>query len=164
MTDIEQLILRQTEALESIAESLEKIAGQSDSSIDNYAWETGAWSGQLRGVLIDPWYAGTPYMDHPTMEAELSRYITLYMNFGHLGTCICNDVSPNEKGATPCQVEIARRIDKLKALLLGDYRVNLNTGHGDVYPRPDGILSKCGGPSMCSECAKDLAKKEGRSQ
>ena len=30
-----------------------------------------------------------------------------------------------------------------------------NTGHGHVYPRPDGYLARCGGPHMCAECARD---------
>lgn len=34
-----------------------------------------------------------------------------------------------------------------------------NTGHGHVFPRPDGLLARCGGPSVCGECAKDLARK-----
>ena len=32
-----------------------------------------------------------------------------------------------------------------------------NTGHGHVWNRPDGMKARCGGPSMCRECAKDLA-------
>ena len=30
-----------------------------------------------------------------------------------------------------------------------------NTGHGHVWPRPDGSRMRCGGPAICSECAKD---------
>lgn len=37
---------------------------------------------------------------------------------------------------------------------------NQNVGHGHVFPRPDGMKARCGGPSMCSECAKDLAAKK----
>jgi len=36
---------------------------------------------------------------------------------------------------------------------------NQNVGHGHVFPRPDGMKARCGGPAMCSECAKDLARK-----
>lgn len=36
---------------------------------------------------------------------------------------------------------------------------NPNTGHGWVFPRPDGMKARCGGPVMCSECAKDQARK-----
>lgn len=32
-----------------------------------------------------------------------------------------------------------------------------NVGHGHVFPRPDGGKAKCGGPSICSECASDAA-------
>lgn len=35
-----------------------------------------------------------------------------------------------------------------------------NVGHGHVFPRPDGVRARCGGPAMCSECAKDLARKK----
>jgi len=35
-----------------------------------------------------------------------------------------------------------------------------NTGHGHVYARPDGIQARCGGPSMCRECATDLGRKQ----
>lgn len=34
-----------------------------------------------------------------------------------------------------------------------------NTGHGHVFPRPDGVRARCGGPGLCSECARDLARK-----
>ena len=30
-----------------------------------------------------------------------------------------------------------------------------NIGHGHVFKRPDGVKARCGGPSMCSECAQD---------
>lgn len=32
-------------------------------------------------------------------------------------------------------------------------------GHGHVYPNPDGILARCGGPYMCSKCKADLEHK-----
>lgn len=35
-----------------------------------------------------------------------------------------------------------------------------NTGHGHVYPRPDGVKARCGGPGICSECASALARKQ----
>lgn len=34
-----------------------------------------------------------------------------------------------------------------------------NVGHGHVYPRPDGVRMRCGGPLMCTECALDEARK-----
>jgi len=34
-----------------------------------------------------------------------------------------------------------------------------NTGHGWVYPRPDGMKARCGGPAMCSTCAADATRK-----
>jgi hypothetical protein len=35
---------------------------------------------------------------------------------------------------------------------------NSNTGHGHVWPRPDGIVARCGGPWVCPECAMDVLK------
>lgn len=34
-----------------------------------------------------------------------------------------------------------------------------NTGHGHVFPRPDGVRARCGGPALCGECAKDFVRK-----
>lgn len=34
-----------------------------------------------------------------------------------------------------------------------------NTGHGHVYPRPDGVKARCGGPAMCAPCALDATKR-----
>lgn len=45
-------------------------------------------------------------------------------------------------------------------LVSTDYLQNENTGHGHVFPRPDGLLAKCGGPGLCRECAADAARKE----
>jgi hypothetical protein len=36
-------------------------------------------------------------------------------------------------------------------------RIGTNTGHGHVWERPDGVKARCGGPSMCTECARDQA-------
>jgi len=30
-----------------------------------------------------------------------------------------------------------------------------NTGHGHVWKRPDGLMVRCGGPSICTICARD---------
>lgn len=30
-----------------------------------------------------------------------------------------------------------------------------NSGHGHVYPRPDGAKARCGGPRICLKCAAD---------
>jgi hypothetical protein len=35
-----------------------------------------------------------------------------------------------------------------------------NVGHGHVFKRPDGIKARCGGPGLCSECSRDLARAE----
>lgn len=36
----------------------------------------------------------------------------------------------------------------------------MNTGHGHVYPREDGVRARCGGPACCHECARDLARQQ----
>lgn len=36
--------------------------------------------------------------------------------------------------------------------------VGTNTGHGHVWPRPDGMVARCGGAAICSQCAKDQAQ------
>ncbi len=33
-----------------------------------------------------------------------------------------------------------------------------NTGHGHVWPRPDGVKARCGGPALCSLCIIDKMK------
>jgi hypothetical protein len=33
-------------------------------------------------------------------------------------------------------------------------------GHGHVVPRPDGAKARCGGPALCSVCAKELAAQQ----
>lgn len=35
----------------------------------------------------------------------------------------------------------------------------MNTGHGHVTPRGDGVRARCGGPALCPECAAELAQK-----
>lgn len=32
---------------------------------------------------------------------------------------------------------------------------NENVGHGHVFPRPDGMKARCGGPGLCPECNRD---------
>ena len=36
-----------------------------------------------------------------------------------------------------------------------------NTGHGHVFPRPDTVKARCGGPGICSECSADAMQKDG---
>ena len=33
-----------------------------------------------------------------------------------------------------------------------------NTGHGHVWPRPDGVKARCGGPGLCAACSIDAAR------
>ncbi len=42
-------------------------------------------------------------------------------------------------------------IDRIKR-----HRGNLNSGHGHVWERPDGMKARCGGAGLCKECSADL--------
>lgn len=33
------------------------------------------------------------------------------------------------------------------------------SGHGWVTPNPNGVVARCGGPAICSECALEYARK-----
>lgn len=35
--------------------------------------------------------------------------------------------------------------------------ISRNEGHGHVWPRPDGVRARCGGPGICDVCSKDQA-------
>jgi len=39
-----------------------------------------------------------------------------------------------------------------------------NIGHGHVYPRPDGVLARCGGPLSCAECALEKGWKDAQAK
>ena len=41
---------------------------------------------------------------------------------------------------------------------------NGNRGHGHVYARPDGMRARCGGPTICAECALDKARKDAQAK
>jgi hypothetical protein len=30
--------------------------------------------------------------------------------------------------------------------------------HGHVVPRPDGVKARCGGPALCAQCAREAAE------
>ena len=36
------------------------------------------------------------------------------------------------------------------------------SGHGHVTPNPDGSKARCGGPAICSQCAKEVGARYGR--
>lgn len=35
-------------------------------------------------------------------------------------------------------------------------------GHGHVVPNPNGVKARCGGPAICSVCARELASLAGK--
>lgn len=49
------------------------------------------------------------------------------------------------------QAEVARLVDPERP------RPD-DVGHGHVIPRPDGVRARCGGPRLCRECSRDLAR------
>jgi len=38
------------------------------------------------------------------------------------------------------------------------HETQLNTGHGHVHPRPDGVKARCGGPALCAQCSREAAE------
>lgn len=40
----------------------------------------------------------------------------------------------------------------------------MNTGHGHVIPRHDGVKARCGGPGICTQCSQELAQLKAKSQ
>lgn len=36
--------------------------------------------------------------------------------------------------------------------------IGMNSGHGHVWERPDGVKARCGGPGICTQCSLDLAR------
>ena len=45
---------------------------------------------------------------------------------------------------------------KVETLSINDEPpLGLNTGHGHVWRRPDGLRARCGGPGLCRECSRD---------
>lgn len=40
----------------------------------------------------------------------------------------------------------------------GPRNANPNSGHGHVFPRPDGVMARCGGPGICIECVLDKVR------
>jgi hypothetical protein len=57
------------------------------------------------------------------------------------GICMCTYGDDGECG---CQQESAEP-------------ATINTGHGHVRPRPDGVRMRCGGPAVCRECQREQA-------
>lgn len=45
---------------------------------------------------------------------------------------------------------------------MSDTGTNTDHGHGHVWPRPDGMVARCGGPGICSECDRDAARMKRR--
>lgn len=41
---------------------------------------------------------------------------------------------------------------------------NPNSGHGHVFPRPDKVVARCGGPALCLTCKGDEARKKSDEQ
>ena len=61
---------------------------------------------------------------------------------------------------TECSKLLDKLLDKLYAAEVElEQLKRASTGHGHVYPRADGTRARCGGPMLCSECARDFVEK-----
>lgn len=65
-----------------------------------------------------------------------------------------------------CKDRALEEVKRIDAALAGTadqppVAQGLNVGHGHVFPRPDGLKARCGGPGLCVECSHDLAHKNG---
>lgn len=74
-----------------------------------------------------------------------------------------NDWAPNEAyepGENHTHTMATQEwIDKALAAIEAELaRPAANTGHGHVRPRPDGVRARCGGPAICSVCAREKAE------
>lgn len=52
--------------------------------------------------------------------------------------------------------ELRRRIEE--AAREPGHGPGTNTGHGHVWPRPDGVRARCGGTRLCTKCRDDAER------
>jgi len=62
-----------------------------------------------------------------------------------------------ERQRERAEAEHRRMNEEAKRVWLAEHP---NSGHGHVFPRPDGVKARCGGPGLCKECSRDQASKE----
>ena len=74
---------------------------------------------------------------------------------------ICRDAKVGDYTFEGILASFAREIAETEpakndseAGLFAPYGPGTNTGHGHVWPRPDGRKARCGGPRFCQECAR----------
>ena len=77
----------------------------------------------------------------------------------------------NAKAVQNCQHEISlmayisaltvRYIEESRPAIHHRIRFPTNAGHGHVFPRPDGVRMRCGGPGICDACNIDASEKIG---
>lgn len=92
---------------------------------------------EISGVIYRERLAGST-------DADIARKLLEHYDIHRKGTC--------------------DQVDYNKVAVFG-YDKNLriepepvNWGHGHVYPRIDGVKARCGGPGLCSECARDAGR------
>jgi len=130
--------------------------------LDLYALHRGARMCMIHNCK-EPWSVGLPVRALMSARAEDDPNVTaeLYLCRGH------RNVVPEPSyrifmvpvGATVVMPTPEDKEPAVKPIDLPGSEGS-NTGHGHVYPRPDGARARCGGPSICKDCARDLARKE----
>lgn len=52
--------------------------------------------------------------------------------------------------------KLVRRLSGAQQAEESPNRYGTSSGHGHVWPRPDGLKARCGGPNLCATCKRDL--------
>lgn len=91
------------------------------------------------------------FSDKTDWVQETAHWSELGMHRADVLRKRCNDLTSHNQAQAD---EIVR--------LRGGANTGTNTGHGHVFPRPDGVRARCGGPGLCKDCSSDLARKEPR--
>lgn len=50
-------------------------------------------------------------------------------------------------------IELNLALEDARMELGGWHEKGENSGHGHIHPRPDGVMTRCGGPGICNECS-----------
>lgn len=72
-----------------------------------------------------------------------------------IGGFICSGPGQETRKAGMVQ-ECRAALEAIRAITKSSQE-DMNTGHGHVRPRPDGVKARCGGPGFCVECSRELA-------
>lgn len=129
---------------------------------------TATWRGGIGGWALTQdvcdkcWGSGNPLRPWPSWRA-----LNLKADSAIIGKPV-REPLPAPEGQTgticTCRVDV-RDLDcpfhgteaAANRRIEADAEGHPNSGHGHVYPRPDGAKARCGGPALCSKCARDAA-------